>query len=84
MLHNNQALDVQLINTAQQFRLGKEAEASKRLRTCIDLLESELKKLKDTSAISNIMPLMLAAQERQDWLGLADYLEYELAYILNN
>lgn len=46
MLPNNQALNIQLINTAQQFRLGKEAEASKRLRACIDLLESELKKNK--------------------------------------
>ncbi len=71
-----------LIETAHRFRLGQEAEGSQRLRECIDHLEPMLPTLQQANQVIQLVPLMLAAQERHDWLGLADYLEYELQQLL--
>lgn len=71
-------LAASLINTAHQFRLGHEAEASLLLRQCIDEIEKDHPEIIQQSEFGQILSPMLQAQERQDWLALADYLEYEL------
>lgn len=75
-------LKKQLTNTSGILRLGQEAEASEQFRLCIDLLEPELTTHKNRQSIINILPLILAAQERNDWLSLADFLEYDLVELL--
>lgn len=62
---------------AHQFRLGQSLAAS---QTLPGLLQEAL------TARGSLLPELIAAllrsQERQDWLGLADYLEYELVHTL--
>jgi hypothetical protein len=77
-------LITQLVETAHRFRLGEEAEASRNLRQCLDNLEPLLVNLKHANLILNKVPEMMAAQERHDWLALADYLEYELPILLQD
>ncbi|MCG9737605.1 hypothetical protein L1D32_05495 [Shewanella insulae] len=67
---------------ARSFRLGQEAEGSQRLREGLDLLEPLLSSHPQAQLIFQLIPNMLAAQERHDWLGLADYLEHELCALL--
>tara|TARA_R110002126_G_scaffold7571_16_gene37094 strand:- start:731 stop:979 length:249 start_codon:yes stop_codon:yes gene_type:complete len=74
----------QLVTTSNLFRLGKEAEAAKQFHLCIDLLESELAAHKNRRSIISLLPQILAAQERNDWLSLADFLEYDLVEMLCN
>ncbi|MGE6454354.1 hypothetical protein ACQKC5_18410 [Shewanella baltica] len=78
----------QLISTAHKFRLGKEAEGSVEFSECINRLEPLLTDPTKTQAFIQLFPAMLAAQERYDWLALADLLEYELpiqlSYLLAN
>ncbi|WP_144210015.1 hypothetical protein [Shewanella donghaensis] len=71
-----------LTQTSEQFRLGKEAEASQMFRQCINLLEQILKYHENAQHISALLPMILEAQEKHDWLGLADYLEYEVPNLL--
>lgn len=77
-----EALKEKLIDTANKLRLGQEAEGSQRLRECLDHLESMLPTLTHSQSILAKVPEMLAAQDRHDWMGLADYLEYELPPLL--
>lgn len=79
-----EALISKLIYTAQLFRLAQEAEASLHLRQCIELLEPLLNNLNQGKLIVELLPGMMAAQERHDWLALADYLEYELPILLQD
>lgn len=77
-------LITKLIDTAHRFRLGEEAEASRNLRQCLDHLEPLLANLANSKLILKEVPKMIAAQERHDWLALADYLEYELPILLQD
>lgn len=79
-----QELIEQLINTAHHFRLGQEADGSKKLRECLNIIEPIIEKLDvdAKSQIFKIIPSMLTAQENQDWLALADFLEYEIPDLL--
>ncbi|MBC2658434.1 hypothetical protein H7A76_23590 [Pseudomonas sp. MSSRFD41] len=67
-------------NVAELFRLGRDVEAAMEM---VELFES-VQVLVDTAVASmqqewaHLLGLLLACQEAQDWLGLADYLEYEL------
>ncbi|MGI2172339.1 hypothetical protein ACROAE_19495 [Shewanella sp. MF05960] len=72
----------QLVKTSNLMRSGKEAEAAQQFHKCIDLLETELISHRNQQSIINILPLILAAQERNDWLSLADFLEYDLVEML--
>ncbi|VEF25291.1 Uncharacterised protein [Shewanella baltica] len=71
-----------LINTAHKLRLGHEADGSHDFGECIDLMNSILPEMKNTMTVMAMFQNMLAAQERHDWLALADCLEYELPLIL--
>lgn len=72
------AIKDNLQRTADLFRLGQEATASVELRLLLDQIEKNHSKLIQSDEFNKLLPLMLIAQEQHDWLGLADYLEYEL------
>lgn len=71
---------------AALFRLGRDVEAA---LTMVDVFEQA--QLCPASAAVDVQQMwaqvlmqMLNCQERQDWLGLADYMEYELVELLEN
>ncbi|WP_394200687.1 hypothetical protein [Shewanella waksmanii] len=72
----------QLLITSQHFRLSKEVLGSQSFSKCLDMLETIFEEDNNISNIELLLPKMLEAQERQDWLGLADTLEYELVPLL--
>ncbi|MGL5028310.1 MAG: hypothetical protein ACRC6P_20385 [Shewanella oncorhynchi] len=82
---NNKPIDVltiKLISTATKFRLGYEADGSHDFAHCIDQLKPLLPELTNTETVLQLFSEMLAAQERHDWLALADSLEYDLPLLL--
>lgn len=68
---------------ANQFRLGLSLDAALELPP---LMKSLLPILSSAAQhqLPQIMSAILACQEREDWLGLADWLEYELISVLSN
>jgi hypothetical protein len=80
-LISNKALQTKLVMTAHLYRLGREAEATQSLGQCIELLEPLFPHLSQKPLMA-CMSETLAAQERFDWLAVADYLEYELVELL--
>ena len=62
---------------AHQFRLGQSVAASQILPVLLQEVFTE-----QGSLPPDLIASLLYSQERQDWLGLADYLEYELVHIL--
>lgn len=80
---NNEELIALAKDTATQFRLGHEATASIGLRKLIDALQQMLQQQTLAQNVMNVFPQMLSSQERRDWLGLADSLEYELVELLS-
>lgn len=68
------------------FRLGRDVEAA---LSMVDLFDEAqrlfLQAPQDVQqAWASLLRQMLACQERQDWLGLADFMEYELIELLEN
>ena len=64
---------------AQLFRLGRDIEAALEM---VELFEKALPMLAERSAADSeygtqLLERMLECQQRQDWLALADYMEYE-------
>ncbi|PTA50802.1 hypothetical protein C9I43_09925 [Shewanella morhuae] len=83
---SNKATDelvMKLITTASKFRLGHEADGSHDFAHCIDQLKPLLPELTNAMTVVQLFREMLAAQERHDWLALADSLEYDLPLLLN-
>ncbi|WAH57362.1 hypothetical protein LZ023_31010 [Pseudomonas silvicola] len=72
------------VECAHLFRLGREVEAA----LIMVELSGALMPLFDRAPAalqqqwSAVLTHMLACQEGQDWLGLADYLEYELLELM--
>jgi hypothetical protein len=64
--------------SAQAFRLGKEAEGSRLLRQCLDLLHDRYQAQLRLPECQALLAAALGSQQRHDWLGLADSLEYDL------
>ncbi|QDF67718.1 hypothetical protein FJQ87_14465 [Shewanella sp. SNU WT4] len=62
---------------AYDYRCGNEGLANAAYLTCINLMQAHYQ-AQPTAELLTIMQSLLSAQERQDWLGLADTLEYEL------
>ncbi|HGY5237543.1 TPA: hypothetical protein ACNV64_002194 [Aeromonas salmonicida subsp. pectinolytica] len=62
---------------AHQFRLGQSLAASQSLPGLLQEALTERGALPP-----ELIAALLRSQERQDWLGLADYLEYELVHTL--
>lgn len=73
-----------LSDTAIAFRLGIEGEANERFALLIDTLEEELQSApaENLSHLSLLLPEVFAAQQRQDYLNIADLLEYRLLPLL--
>lgn len=65
---------------ALEFRLGHNVEAGLTLVTYLERLVTAcpLFPTDQQRQFQSILSAILACQEKQDWLGLADYLEYEL------
>lgn len=68
------------------FRLGRDVEAALEM---VDVFEGAQQSLLSASADvqqswAAVLTQMLACQERQDWLGLADCMEFELIELLQN
>lgn len=76
----------QLTQLAQQFRLGMSLDAAMALPPLMKSLLPLLPSLSPTAQrqLPQIMSAILACQEREDWLGLADWLEYELRHVLSD
>ena len=73
-------LSKKAVEIANLFRLGKNIEAGLLLADYF----VELVNLKGVNAqdLSNVISSILNCQEHKDWLGLADYLEFELVHII--
>ena len=73
-----------LTEAAMAFRLGSEGEANEALTDLIDTLGGALPLLspKDLATLSALLPEILAGQNRQDFLKVADLLEYRLAPLI--
>lgn len=68
------------------FRLGRNVEAALQLTGYLERLVAECHHLlvNDTNRqFQSLLASILSCQEKQDWLGLADYLEYELPQYLH-
>ncbi|MBP5944728.1 MULTISPECIES: hypothetical protein [Pseudomonas] len=68
------------------FRLGRDVEAA---LSMVDVFEGAQQLLQFAPADARqrwaqMLTQMLDCQERQDWLGLADYMEYELIELLQS
>ena len=65
---------------ALKIRLGHNVEAGLMLVTYLEQLVAVYSQFpaEQQRQFQSILSAMLACQERQDWIGLADYLEYEL------
>ncbi|HHQ4592457.1 TPA: hypothetical protein ACSP2D_001707 [Aeromonas veronii] len=63
---------------AHQFRLGQSVAASQALPELLQAVLTEQGNLPP-----GLVAAMLQCQERHDWLGLADYLEYEAVHSLS-
>jgi hypothetical protein len=72
-----------LISAAQQcaglFRLGRDIEAALAMVEVFDAAMPVMagRPVADSAYGAQLLELMWACQQAQDWLGLADYLEYE-------
>lgn len=79
------ALYQQSLDTARLFRLCHDIEGGLAL---VALLESVAARHGEFTAaqqveLARLIKAILACQERQDWLGIADYLEWELRQLLS-
>ncbi|NYH07389.1 hypothetical protein [Pseudomonas moraviensis] len=66
------------------FRLGRDVEAALAM---VEVFEGAQQSLLSADAQTQqiwaqLLTQMLECQERQDWLGLADFMEYELMQLL--
>lgn len=66
-----------LQSCAHAFRLGQEALACQLWGQLVSAMAANENLMAD-GRFQALLPQMLAAQERKDWLGLADDIEYEL------
>lgn len=74
-----------LFDTVAAFRLGMEGEANENFTKLIDVLDKALQNapVKNRAELSLILAEVFAAQQRQDYLNIADLLEYRLAPLLS-
>jgi hypothetical protein len=82
---NADSIKHQCIALAHQFRLGQSVEAALLLPDAMQAVLNVLPQLSLSaqSELSWVVARLLQCQEAKDWLGLADYLEYELNALLS-
>ncbi|WP_033136812.1 hypothetical protein [Aeromonas finlandensis] len=73
----------QCIALAHNFRLGLHVESALQLPSLVEQALHDLPPEHQGNAVT-IVSALLACQEHHDWLGLADWLEVELAALLRN
>lgn len=75
----------QLVPLAHKFRMGLSVEAALELPALMKSLIPLLPTLPVAAQqrLPQIMSAMLACQQRMDWLGLADWIEFELFQLLS-
>jgi len=68
------------------FRLGRDVEAALEMVEVFDAAQRELEDASQEARQqwAQLLTVMLACQESQDWLGLADWMEYELVGLLES
>lgn len=74
----------ELAGASASFRLGREAEGNAAFARIIERLQAELGS-GDPAALAPLLPTfetIVRAQERGDWLFVADLLEYQLGKML--
>ena len=73
-----------MIQAALAFRLGRDGEGNETLSVFIDRLLRVIPKMEHLhmGEFQTVLELMLCAQERGDYLLVADLLEYELSKLL--
>ncbi|MGE8097949.1 hypothetical protein [Pseudomonas fluorescens] len=66
------------------FRLGRDVEAALTMVDVFDKVQGLLSQAPEDIQLqwAQLLMSMLASQEAQDWLGLADTMEYELIDLL--
>lgn len=69
---------------ARLFRLGRDIEGALKM---VELIDRSMPLMEGVSAErraewGRVLGAILACQERQDWLGVADWLEVELAEVV--
>ncbi|KAB0499753.1 hypothetical protein [Pseudomonas vancouverensis] len=71
---------------AALFRLGRDVEAALTMVDVFDEAQTSLVSAPEDVQLAwaCLLNQMLACQERQDWLGLADFMEYELVELLES
>ncbi|WKE66727.1 hypothetical protein PVT67_05655 [Gallaecimonas kandeliae] len=71
------------LTQARLFRLGMNTEAALEMVTLLEEIIGLVSKSgQPQPQLVQVFGEMLRCQERQDWLGLADYLEFELQELL--
>lgn len=68
------------------FRLGRDVEAALVMVDVFDEAQQLIASAPQDvqQSWTQVLTRMLASQERQDWLGLADFMEYELIDLLES
>lgn len=68
------------------FRLGRNVEGALNMVEVFERAASQLevRAVSDQQEWARLLTLMLGCQQSQDWLGLADYMEYELTALLGS
>lgn len=76
----------QSLEIAENFRKGLSIDAQQALPTLVKDLIAQLEYLPVQSAplFLTLITSIRQCQDRRDWLGLADYLEYELVDLLHH
>ena len=79
------AIKHDLIQTANLLRLGHYLEANERFFQHCELFEQLLPQFPETalSQVHQVSSMMLNAQQQQDWIGLADDLEFDFISLLD-
>lgn len=74
----------QAISVAHAFRVGSSVKAQQELVPLIDALIKHFPQHepRPLQVLLHLVKSVRECQERNDWLGLADYLEYELQDLL--
>jgi hypothetical protein len=72
------------VHCAHLFRLGRDIEGALKM---VDVIDAAMplfsaRPIEDQAHLARIMSAILQSQECQDWLAVADALEYELVAIV--
>jgi hypothetical protein len=71
------------LHCAHLFRLGRDIEAALKMVDLIDMTMPLFasRSNEDQTQLAHVMSEILQCQERQDWIGVADWLEVEFVEV---